>query len=182
MVPRKTQDLLENLLPKVLFVMSCVYLYDFIVPRKTHDTLQNFLPHIAFSFAMAASQKKRLCKGPKLSDHALFGALKNWESCSKFLDDYGANPTLSCSTQRSSNDILSQSFVRLRIPKAQSAGNRDLWLCSACGWVDYTAGCDRALFHKFGGMTKAGCFGTCAKGGFILRPCVFQPFQNAQCW
>ena len=114
------------------------------------------LIHIAFSFAMAASQKKRLCKGPKLSDHALFGAFKNWESCSKFLDDYGANPTLSCSTQRSSNDILSQSFVRLRIPRAQFAGNRDLWLCSACGWVDYTTGCDRALFRKFGGMTKAG--------------------------
>ena len=97
----------------------------------------------------------RLGEGPKLDEHALCDALAAFEGCKGFLQDYGANATLACSQQRSVNYMLAKSLVRLRIPKAQSDGKRDLWLCSACGWVDFTTGCDRALYHKLGAMTKA---------------------------
>ena len=72
--------------------------------------------------AMAPAQKQRPCEGPKLCDHPLCGALREKEGCSKFLDDYGANPALACSQQKPVNNMLTGSWVRLQIPKAQSDG------------------------------------------------------------
>ncbi|CAE7261948.1 for [Symbiodinium natans] len=113
------------------------------------------MPNTRFAATMAARHGKRLCEGPKLSEHPLFGALREFEACQKFLDEFGSSPTLECSPQKPVDQVLASGMVRLRIPKSGSDGSRDLWMCAGCGWCDFTAGSDRALFHKLGGMSKA---------------------------
>ena len=93
---------------------------------------------------------KQLQSGCKLSEHELLQG----SDFAELLAKYGTHSTVS-RTSHTCLDKALATMIRARVPKNRGEGLRDLWVCADCKWMDYTNGCDRALFHKMGSVSKA---------------------------
>ena len=99
-----------------------------------------------------APKRRKLDEGPKLADHELMQGKE--QQFGEHLRKYGQYQTFTRSFTKCIDDALS-SLARCKVPKEKGEGLRDMWLCADCGWIDFTYGADRALYHKLGNMNQA---------------------------